>query len=335
MKKINTNEGLLHTIEKVEVPFHTLHIDHLGPFVRSKRGNSYLLVVVDAFTKFNFIRPVRNTKTQSTIRILEEIFYTFRNPDRIISDRGTSFTSYEFKHFCANKGIRHVLNAVASPRSNGQVERCNRTILSSLTAQNLNFDEKDWDDNVGKVQWGINNTPHKTTGRAPAEVLFGLKMNGEINPKLNEVLHETRQDIDLVSIRENVKDKIDEEQYKQKLHYDKNRRPARIYTEGELVKITRTSFQNDGKSKKLLSSYIGPYRVVAVLGNDRYRVAAIPGLSSTKSKRKTTVASDRMSPWIHVASLSVNESNDESSNESSDDSSEVTNVNNNKTGGSG
>lgn len=307
-KKTSTNEGHLHTIAKVEVPFHTLHIDHLGPFVRSKRGNSYLLVIVDAFTKFTFVRPVRNTKTQTTIRTLEDIFYTFRNPDRIISDRGTSFTSYLFKHFCSDKGIRHVLNAVACPRANGQVERYNRTILSSLTAQNMNFDEKNWDEKVGRVQWGINNTRQKSTGRTPAEVMFGVKMNSEINPILNDIVRETQEDTDLVTMRESVKDKIDEEQQKVKQAHDKNRRPARLYNEGDLVKITRTSFTNDGKSKKLISPYVGPYRVIAVLGNDRYRVAAVPGLSSTKNKRKTTVASDRMLPWVHVAALNVNQS---------------------------
>ncbi|CAG9122295.1 unnamed protein product [Plutella xylostella] len=311
-KKCSTTEGLLHSINKVEVPFNTLHIDHLGPFVRSKRGNCYLLVIVDSFTKFTFIKPVRNTKSQTTIRVLDDIFYTFRNPDRIISDRGTSFTSYTFKHFCSEKGIRHVLNAVACPRANGQVERYNRTILSSLTAQNLNFDEKDWDDKVGRVQWGINNTCHKATGRTPAEVMFGPQMNSEIRPILNEVVREAQEDENLTTIRENVKDKIDDDQHKQKQRYDKNRRPARIYSEGELVKITRTSFSNDGKSKKLIPSYIGPFRVVSALGNDRYRVAAIPGLNSTKNKRKTTVASDRMMPWVHVAALNVNESGEES-----------------------
>lgn len=31
--------GFLHPIEKVDNPFDTVHIDHVGPFVRSKRGN--------------------------------------------------------------------------------------------------------------------------------------------------------------------------------------------------------------------------------------------------------------------------------------------------------
>lgn len=128
-KKVTTKDGHLHSIAKIEIPFHTAHLDHLGPFVCSKRGNCYLLVIVDAFTKFVFINQYEiPNRWVLYLRVLEDVFYTFRNPDRIVSDRGTSFTSHIFKKFCINKGIKHVLNSVASPRSNGQVERYNRTI---------------------------------------------------------------------------------------------------------------------------------------------------------------------------------------------------------------
>lgn len=49
----------------------------------------------------------------------------------------------------------------------------------------------------------------------------------------------------------------------------------------------------------------GPYRVVKVLGNDCYKLALITGFQGMKNKRRTTVASDRMRPWIHIASLDL------------------------------
>lgn len=309
-KKGNHNkEGFLNPIPKVEVPFHTLHIDHLGPFVRSKKGNSYILVVVDAFTKFIFIIPVRNTKTINAVSALEKVFDIFRSPDRIVSDRGTCFTSHSFKKFCSDKGIKHVLNAVASPQSNGQVERYNRTILDSLTAQNLNHNEREWDTKIGRIQWGLNNSLQKTTGRTPAEIMFGTQMASEIDPRLNEVRNATRELIQTNKIRDEVKDRIDEEQVKQKRYYDRSRHPATVYSEGDLVKITKTGFTNYGQSRKLLPSYIGPYRVVSVLSNDRYELAAIPGLSTTKNGRRTVVSACRMRPWVHVAALEVNDNN--------------------------
>lgn len=306
-KNSNDREGLLHPIAKVEVPFHTLHVDHLGPFVKSSRGHTHLLVVVDAFTKFCFVKPVRNTNTQNVVRVLAEIFYTFRIPDRLISDRGSCFTSHAFKRFALDKGFKHILNAVASPRSNGQVERYNRTILDSLKTFSVKHGEKDWDNHLGKVQWGLNNTIQKTTGRTPAEVLFGTAMNVGISPILNEIVEETRENSDRSVIRNEVKKKIDREQVKQKERYDEGRKPAREYELGALVKITKTCFNNDGQSKKLMATYVGPYRVTKVLGRDRYKVAPVPGLGCTQNKRETTVSADRMRPWIHIAALEVND----------------------------
>lgn len=132
-----------------------------------------------------------------------------------MSDRGSCFTSHAFKRFCIDKGIKHVLNAMASPRSNGQVERYNRTIMDSLKASTMKYGEKEWDNQLGKIQWGLKNTVQKTTGRTPSEVLFGTGMNSEVNPILNEISAEM-QDSNISSIREEVKERIDTEQIKQK-----------------------------------------------------------------------------------------------------------------------
>ncbi|CAG9133253.1 unnamed protein product [Plutella xylostella] len=312
-KAANGREGLLHPIEKVAIPFHTLHIDHLGPFVKSKRGFTHTLNVVDSFTKFLFIKPVRSTSTKNVINALQDIFDIFRAPDRLISDRGSCFTAHAFRRFCLERGIKHVLNAVASPRANGQIERYNRTILDCLIAQNLRDNEKEWDNKIGKLQWGLNNTIQKTTGKTPAEIMFGTAMNSEVKPALNAVVNDTHRVTDLTDLRTEVKEKIDEAQAVQKERYDRNRHAARTYSKGDLVKITKVAFQGKGQSTKLMPSYEGPFKVIKVIGSDRYRVAPIAGFEGMKGKRKTTVAADRMKPWIHVASLCLDESENEQS----------------------
>lgn len=132
-------------------------------------------------------------------------------------------------------------------------------------------------------------------------------MNSEFNPMLNDATSNANSsnNEDLDVIREEVKARIDREQIKQKDRYDSNRKPARTYHEGDLVKITQTCFNNDGQSKKLVPSFMGPYRVSKVLGSDRYVVAPIPGLGYTKNRLPTTIAADRMKPWIHVTALEV------------------------------
>lgn len=54
-------EGFLNPIPKGTQALGTLHIDHLGPFTKSKRlRNEHVIVVVDGFTKFSFVRAVRS-----------------------------------------------------------------------------------------------------------------------------------------------------------------------------------------------------------------------------------------------------------------------------------
>jgi len=56
---------------------------------------------------------------------------TFENPYRIISDGGTAFTSGMFKEYCTEEKIQHLITT--GSRSNGQVERINRTLIPLLT----------------------------------------------------------------------------------------------------------------------------------------------------------------------------------------------------------
>lgn len=128
-------EARLHYGDVEPIPFQTLHVDHLGPFVKSKRGYSYVLAVSDAFSKFLVVKAVRNTKTVPVINALNEMTAYFGIPQRIVSDRGTAFTSKSFEEYCDRNSIHHVKTAVRTPRANGQVERANQTILFFLYAQ--------------------------------------------------------------------------------------------------------------------------------------------------------------------------------------------------------
>lgn len=306
--------GLLHPIEKVSVPFHTVHIDHLGPFVKSKNRNAYILTVVDGFTKYVFIRPVKDTKTKTALKVLQSIFYDFGLPNRIISDRGTAFTSSAFKDFCDNHGIKHVLNAVACPRANGQVERYNRTILNSLAKHIDGNDERNWDAFLGKIQLGINNAINSSTQKTATEALFGVRLRDSICNQMdigNEPAPESLQ-----NIRQEISSNIRSSQEKQKQNYDVGRIPAPTYKEGDLIKITRTNFNNKGNSTKLMSKYIGPFKIAQLLGNDRYKIVGIPGLTKRNNKFETVVAADRIRPWININS-STSSSQQNSSNRSS------------------
>lgn len=114
--------GLLHPIPKVEAPFEVVHVDHLGPFSKSKKGHQYVIALQDGFSKYCFLEAVADTSTTGVIKALKAMVYLFGVPRRLICDRGTAFTSRAMKVFCKENGIQLVIHSLNLPRANGQVE---------------------------------------------------------------------------------------------------------------------------------------------------------------------------------------------------------------------
>lgn len=102
-------------MEKDTSPFCTLHLDHFGPLEETENGHKNIIVIIDAFTKFVWLFAFKLTGTNEAICHLNSLFGIFGYPKRIISDRGTAYTSTKFSEFFGEKDIKHVKIAVASP----------------------------------------------------------------------------------------------------------------------------------------------------------------------------------------------------------------------------
>lgn len=117
----------------------------------------HLFVVVDGFSKFVWIYPTKTTNTKEVLDKLKMQHKIFGNPQHIISDRRPVFTSADFKDYCSEENIEHVVITTGVPRGNGQVERMNRTIIPVLTKLSYDCSDK-WYSHVDKVQRSINST---------------------------------------------------------------------------------------------------------------------------------------------------------------------------------
>jgi len=108
-------------------------MNHIGPFLTTP--------AVDNFTKFTRIFAARDTVTEGVLESLTSILQMFGLPNRLITDRGTCFTSRKFEDFCDEKGIQHTLTSTRRPQANGQVERVNSIVMSMLLTQVIKEDE--------------------------------------------------------------------------------------------------------------------------------------------------------------------------------------------------
>lgn len=103
-------QGLLHPIEKT-IPFHTLHLDCTGPFSVSSEGYKHVLIILDGFTKYCLLKPLRTLNGQELVRILRENLTLFGTPTMIVTDRGTNFTSDHVRSLLRDMQInRHMIS---------------------------------------------------------------------------------------------------------------------------------------------------------------------------------------------------------------------------------
>ncbi len=96
----------------------------------SLKQYKYIFALVDGFLKFVWIYTTKSTGADEVLKKMEEWSNVFRNPSRIITDRGVAFTSGAFRDYA--NGFEHVLTTTGVARGNGQVERINRSILSII-----------------------------------------------------------------------------------------------------------------------------------------------------------------------------------------------------------
>ncbi|GIY15933.1 hypothetical protein CDAR_510641 [Caerostris darwini] len=136
-KKCGRREGYLNPIPKGDVPLSTYHVDFIGPLPSTNKRYQHIFTVIDAFTKFTWLYPVKTVSTRDVLDKLKLQQKTFGNPLRIISDRGSAFTSKAFNDYCTEEGIQHLQIATGVPRGNGQIERIHRTLIPVLTKLSL------------------------------------------------------------------------------------------------------------------------------------------------------------------------------------------------------
>jgi transposase InsO family protein len=135
--------GLWQRGERPSSALDVWHIDHAGPLVKS-HGYTQLLVVIDGFSKYCSLRPIRKKSTEDTIRALSLVFEQMGKPRRIIADRAAAFTSLTFQNFLADQEVQLHHIATGMPRGNGQVERLMRTVFNLLRASFTAENEKNW-----------------------------------------------------------------------------------------------------------------------------------------------------------------------------------------------
>ncbi|GKB44212.1 retrovirus-related pol polyprotein from transposon TNT 1-94 [Tanacetum coccineum] len=110
-----------------------LHMDLYGLMrVESINGKKYILVIVDDYLRFAWVKFLRSKDEapDTIIKCIKNIQVRLNATARnVITDNGTEFVNQTLREFYENIGISHQTSVARTPPQNGVVERRNQTLV--------------------------------------------------------------------------------------------------------------------------------------------------------------------------------------------------------------
>lgn len=236
-----------------------LAIDTCGEFPVSKRGNRYILVMVDVKSRFLVTRPIPNLKMETVARALYEVFAQFGPPKILQSDNGPEYINKLVQQLCDKANIDHRTVAEYNPRANGLAERFVRAIKECLKKK-LAGEFNDWDEALPGLTLALNRKDSKRYRTAPFTLFYAREANTWTDYELTTLpLDDITEDVRLTAIEAitQVFDHADGRQDAANKKLDAKRKIIRrTYPIGATVFLL-----NDDRRAKLEPKWIGPFTI--------------------------------------------------------------------------
>ena len=257
---------------KARFPFQQVAIDITGPLPRTKQSNTYILSIIDYFSKYIACVPIKDMSTKTIAsKLINRWFTIFGVPESLHSDCGTTFKSELFQELLKMLGCKKTFTCPYYPQSDGLVERVFRTIkplLKATTAQNTG----EWDTLLPWLNFALNNTIQSSINFSPNEVIFGnrlkaMHLGSKVDVKANspfEYVNELKHKLNFV--HKEVKKNAEKSRAKIAMYYNRHKnKEIKTLQLGDIVFVenkVRKSFY-DPKFK-------GPFEVIKIIAPFRY-----------------------------------------------------------------
>lgn len=166
-----------------EYPFQHWQMDLIdyNKLFRDNKGFRYILVIIDIFTKFVYLYPLKHKGVDGGNNdvpyILNKLFLSGDVPDILHSDQGTEFRNRAVHEVCVEFNVRQIFGKPYSPQTQGFVENKNKQIKSLINSYFIQYGKPVWYSILDRIAYTINNSKHFVTGYTPMQLHRGRDVN--------------------------------------------------------------------------------------------------------------------------------------------------------------
>lgn len=139
------------------------------PYANDNKGYRYILVVINAFSKYVWAYPVKRKTGQAVTDAMKKVLSSLKTtPNHMQTDMGKEFYNKEFQELMRKFNINHY--STFSNLKSSIVERCNRTLKNIMWKQFSMQGSYKWLQLLPKIVNQYNSKKHRTTGFKPKDV---------------------------------------------------------------------------------------------------------------------------------------------------------------------
>ena len=266
-------------------PFERIALDILDTHIPTKRGNVYILVISDYFSKYTDAYPLRRKTAYNCAKTLMEKWVVFHGvPTVIHSDQGREFEGHVFQRLAQLLGATKTRTAPYRPQSDGLVERFNRTLLNMLSVF-IGDRPGDWDETLPFLLSAYRSSVHASTQCTPNSLVYGRETNLPIDLLLPGSPQSDRKATNypdyvqfvrksLQSAHSFARAHMGKALVRQKRNYDVNAKSRSSFKKGDLIRYYYVPEKN---RHKFACPWLGPYKVIDKLTEVDYRIEKLAG----------------------------------------------------------
>ena len=256
------NKAELKPFERPEHLFETFHFDIFEINSKSVDDNYIILTIVDAFSNYIFIRPMRNGKADTVAKELLFVICETGLPLRFVSDNAPAFVGKVLTSLFNLLGITHIRITPFSSRSNSIVERTHKQIANLFRCLLHDDDLRSrWCTFCPIIEWAMRSTTSEAQPISAYEILYGFRPRNwldivfENDPSLSSNCESKSEYLDQLHkamqlIRDAQKLILQKNRETEKARYDRTIARPREYHVGDKVYLLNTSIvKTSGKFK--------------------------------------------------------------------------------------
>ena len=150
----------------------------------------YLLNVIDTFTRYAFVRPLKDKSASTVLKAFKSILNDAgEKPYMIVMDKGTEFKNRQFDNFCAENNIK-LINPQTQTHA-AYIERFNRTLQQLIYKFMTENETNRFIDNLETLVNTYNNRLHRMIQTSP----FKAETDGDSALNINILASKNREKI--------------------------------------------------------------------------------------------------------------------------------------------